>query len=151
MSLIGEPDRLMNDIRKVASTPSSEQGNLISIGFTMSLSRERFQRVPKSDILELLEMTTDKDRAWFTENKLSGPDLLELIAEVASILPFVGVLTSKGTIAAHLVNSFIESSATSEQSSGNGADGAPETSPDAESAGYLSLPTSAPSAESVKN
>jgi hypothetical protein len=140
MSMIGEPDKLMDSIREAVATlpPGVERG--LSIGFKMSFSSDRFRRVPKSNIVDLLEMTTDKDRDWYAENPLSGPALLELIAEVASILPFAGVLSQKGNLAGALVSTFTESSEKSETSSGNGTDGDQKTSPPAESAGRSHAP-----------
>ena len=140
MSMIGEPDELMDSIREAALTETDAISRALSIGFKMSLSKGRFQRVPKSTIVDLLEMTTDKDRDWYEANRLSGPALLELIAEVASILPFAGVLSQKGNLAGALVSTFTESSEKSETSSGNGTDGDQTTSPDAESDGPSPAP-----------
>ena len=140
MTLIGEPEELMDSIREAALKETDVMSRALSIGFRMSMSRGRFQRVAKADIIDLLEMTTDKDADWFEEHKLPAADLLELIAEVASILPFAGVLSQKGNLAGALVSTFTTSSETSEKSSGNGTDGDPETSPDAESAGRSSPP-----------
>lgn len=140
MSMIGEPDELMDSIREAALTETDAISRALSIGFKMSLSKGRFQRVPKSTIVDLLEMTTDKDRDWYEANRLSGPALLELIAEVASILPFAGVLSQKGNLAGALVSTFTESSEKSETSSGNGTGGDQTTSPDAESDGPSPAP-----------
>ena len=140
MSMIGEPDELMDSIREAATSDGDAISRALSIGFKMSLSKGRFQRVPKSTIVDLLEMTTDKGRDWYAENPLSGPALLELIAEVASILPFAGVLSQKGNLAGALVSTFTESSERSETSSGNGTGGDQTTSPDAESAGPSPAP-----------
>ncbi len=140
MSMIGEPDELMSSIREAATSDGDVISRALSIGFKMSMSKGRFQRVPKSTIVDLLEMTTDKNRDWYAENPLSGPALLELIAEVASILPFAGVLSQKGNLAGALVSTFTESSEKSETSSGNGTDGGQETSPPAESDGQSHAP-----------
>lgn len=140
MSMIGEPDQLMDSIREAALSETDVLSRALSIGFKMSLSKGRFQRVPKSTIVDLLEMTTDKNRDWYAENPLSGPALLELIAEVASILPFAGVLSQKGNLAGALVSTFTESSEKSETSSGNGTGGGQKTSRDAESAGSSHAP-----------
>lgn len=150
MSMIGEPDQLMNDIREAATGDGDALERALSIGFKMSLSRGRFQRVPRSTIVELLEMTTDKNRDWYAGHPLSGPELLELIAEVAAILPFAGVLAQKGNLAGALVSTFTASSDTSEPSSGNG-DGSPGTSPDAVSDGYVNMPAASRSAETETN
>ena len=152
MSMIGEPDKLMDDIREtVASEEGDAMDRALSIGFKMSLSADRFRRVPKSTIVALLEMTTDKGRDWYDANPLSGPALLELIAEVASILPFAGVLSQKGNLAGALVSTFTESSDKSETSSGNGTDGGQKTSPDAESDGPYIKPAPAPTEEPATN
>ena len=135
MSLIGEPDKMLDEMRAVLSEPGDVVSHGLTLGFKMSLAKGRYQRVPKDDILDLLEMTTDKDRAWFAANRLSGEALLELVAEVASILPFGGVLSQKANLAGALVTSFTGSSEKSETSSGNGGDGDQKTSPGAGSAG----------------
>ena len=140
MSMIGEPDELMSSIREAATSDGDVVSRALSIGFKMSLSKGRFQRVPKSTVVDLLEMTTDKDRGWYAANRLSAPALLELIAEVASILPFAGVLSQKGNLAGALVSTFTESSEKSATSSGNGTDGDQTTSPVAESAGSSHAP-----------
>ena len=135
MSMIGEPDELMSSVREAAAGDGDVLQRALTIGFKMSLSKGRFQRVPKTTIVELLEMTTDKDRDWYAAHPLSGPSLLELIAEVASILPFGGVLSQKGNLAGALVSTFTRSSEKSEMSSDENGDGDPATSPGAESAG----------------
>ena len=60
MSMIGEPDELMDSIREAAAADGDALSRALSIGFKMSLSKGRFQRVPKPVILDLLEMTTDE-------------------------------------------------------------------------------------------
>ena len=151
MSMIGEPEKLFADIRESATAEGDAESRALGLGFKMSLSSDRFQRVAKHTIVDLLVMTTDKDRHWYDSNPLSGPALLELIAEVASILPFAGVLTQKGNLAGALVTSFTESSETPGPSSGNGTDGDQTTSPDAESDGPYIKHESAPTEESAPN
>ena len=140
MTLIGQPEELMDSIREAALKETDLMSRALSIGFRMSMSSGRFQRVAKADIIELLQLTTDKDADWFEEHKMPAADLLELIAEVASILPFAGVLSQKGNLAGALVSTFTTSFEKSETSSGNGTDGDQATSPDAESGGPLHAP-----------
>lgn len=152
MSMIGDPAKLMDDIREAVTSEDGDAiGRALAIGFKMSFGKGRFQRVPRSVIVDLLEMTTDKDREWYDANPLSGPALLELIAEVASILPFAGVLSQKGNLAGALVSTFTASSETSETSSGNGTGGDQKTSPDVESDGQYIKPAPVPSEESAPN
>ena len=135
MSMIGEPDKLFADMRAVLNEPGDAESQGLAIGFKMSLGNGRFQRVPTHTIIDLLTMTTNKSRHWYETNPLSGPALIELIAEVASILPFGGVLSQKGNLAGALVSTFTRSSEKSETSSDENGDGDPTTSPGAESAG----------------
>ena len=151
MGIIGEPDKLLQQIREVAETEDTIAGRLSAFGFKMSINQDRFRRMSKRDIIDLLVIATDKDAAWFDTHRLSGPDLMELIAEVASILPFAGVLPQKGVVAALLVKSLMDTSSEPETSSGNGTDGDQMTSPDAESDGSYIAPSAAPTEESATN
>ena len=151
MSMIGKADQLLNDVREAALMPGDALQRGMVLGFKMQMADGRFQHVPKENILGLLEMTTDKTRDWYDEHRLSGPELIELIAEVASILPFDGVLSQKGNLAAALVSTYTKSLRPPEPSSGNSGDGGQKTSPDAESGGSYIKPTSAPNEESATN
>ena len=137
LRLIGSPDELLEDLRALLLDESIDPVERASIlGHKMALNESRYEDVSDEDILTLLELTTDKDAAWFESHDLSGPALERLIAEVASILPFAGVWVQKGEQAGAIVHPYLqrltEAVATS---SGNGADGDPATSPSAESAG----------------
>ena len=135
LSLIGNPDELIDSVADAVSRPGSPVAKAFSAGLRMSLGQGRYNRVPKADIIDLLTMTTDKDAAWFDEGHLDGPQMLELVVEVSAALPFDGVFRQKGELAALLVRSFSPPSTPSATSSDSGADGDPTTSPDAESSG----------------
>ena len=140
MSLIGNPDELVQSVSEAVSQPGSPVAKAFSAGLRMSLGQGRYNRVPKADIIDLLTMTTDKDADWFDEGHLDGPQTLELVVEVSAMLPFDGVFRQKGELAALLVRSFSSPSTPPAKSSGNGADGGQTTSPDAESSGPSHAP-----------
>jgi len=140
MSLIGNPDELLESVADAVSRPGSPVAKAFSAGLRMSLGQGRYSRVPREDIIDLLEMTTDKSAAWFDEGHLSGPQILELVVEVSTMLPFDGVFRQKGELAALLVRSFSAPSTPSAKSSDSGADGGQTTSPDAGSAGPSHAP-----------
>lgn len=135
LSLIGNPDELLESVTEAISRPGSPVAKAFSAGLRMSLGQGRYNRVPRADIIDLLTMTTDKDAAWFDEGHLDGPQTMELVVEVSAMLPFGGVFRQKGELAALLVRNFSAPSTPSATSSDNGADGDRTTSPGAESSG----------------
>ena len=137
LRLIGNPDALLGDLRGLLTDETLDPVERASaLGRKMSLNEDRYEEVPDEDILTLFELTTDKDAAWFDEHDLSGPATEQLIAEVASILPFAGVWVQKGDQAGAIVTTYLQRvTEVAATSSGNGADGDQPTSPSAESDG----------------
>ncbi len=142
LRLIGNPDALLGDLRELLLDDSMDPVERASaLGRKMSLNEDRYEEVSDEDILALFELTTDKDAAWFDEHDLSGPATEQLIAEVASILPFAGVWVQKGDQAGAIVTTYLQCvSEAAATSSGNGADGDQPTSPSAESSGARPAP-----------
>ena len=136
LRLIGNPAEMLDDLRELVLNESDPLKRALKLGSLMQVKNDRFEDVPDEDIIELLEIVTDKDAAWFDAHPLSGPGLERLIAEVASILPFDGVWVQKGEQAGAIVMPYLAKfSTTAAKSSESGADGAQTTSPGAESSG----------------
>lgn len=134
LGLIGDPNALIDDLMAMADA-GTDSVDMRAMSLKGMVSRSRVLEASPEEIIELLTLTTDKDAVWFEDHRISGPEMDELLAEVADVIPFDSALGMKGRQMLAFIGSFTRGSAQSAESSEPDSDGPPATLPVAGSSG----------------
>lgn len=88
------------------------------------------EALDRAGIVELLALVTDRDAEWYERDDLSFDDLMELLQEIASVLPFGPVFAQRGRASMAFVSALYSRLSDSTPSSPESADGDGQISAD---------------------
>lgn len=132
LKVVGDPEALFAEIQAAVADDITEQ----ALGAMIAVRTSHRTTATGRDMARLLALVTDRDAAWYMEpGRFDVDDILGLVAEAASVIPFASTLRGGGAVAGAYVTNLTPNSAQSADTSADDADGDLTTLPVSESSG----------------